>query len=390
MQTWSHYVDLLKQAEALVESAPGPRSAQLRAEVYRQLAMNLAQGYFLYFQATPEHPDWMPFENSVFLAQPNPDAVYYYTSVDGHGTYRIVGERGTAPVAGFATGKVMIGMGDPPGPGFDNYDFDALDLAPDGTFEVIFSETRPAGHEGNWLYLNPAARFILVRQFSCDWGREKDVRLAIERLDTPPLKPPMTAEQIGQNLELLFGGYVERLARLCQGAVRRTAERGFVNAMSLTSFEDLGNGSDWPQAYYESVFEIAEDEALILETELPERRHYWNVQVVDALWNQVEFAYRQSSLNAAQARIDGDGKFRAVLSLHDPGVHNWLDPAGNLYGMLIGRWYRCSAHPLPSLTRIKLSELRRHLPADTPVITPAEREAALRVRRIGAQLRRRW
>ena len=38
----------------------------------------------------------------------------------------------------------------------------------------------------------------------------------------------------------------------------------------------------------------------------------------------------------------------------------------------------------------KLAELHAHLPADTQWVTPEERIAALRKRRIGAQLRRRW
>ncbi len=73
----------------------------VQADLCRQLAMNLSQGYFLYFQSTPEHPDFAPFENSVFMLQPNPDAVYHYAPVSGSGTYRIVGERGSVPVAGF-------------------------------------------------------------------------------------------------------------------------------------------------------------------------------------------------------------------------------------------------------------------------------------------------
>src|ERR1035438_618715 len=123
--------------------------------------------------------------------------------------------------------------------------------------------------------------------------------------------------------------------------------------MGLHSFEDLGNGKDWPQAYFECIYDIAQDEALILETELPEKRHYWNVQVIDGLWNQVELVYRQSSLNGHQAVVDADGRFRAVLSLEDPGVANWLDTGGHTYGLLIGRWYRCSSHPTPTLRKVK-------------------------------------
>jgi hypothetical protein len=152
---WSQYVDLLKAAAELEQLVWDPADEELRSALYQQFAMNLAQGYFLYFQADPRYPDWAPFENSVFLAQPNPDAVYWYSAVEGHGTYRVTGERGTARVLGFATGKHMIGMADPPGPGFNNYDLADLKTEADGRFEVIFSEQRPAGYSGNWLYLHP-------------------------------------------------------------------------------------------------------------------------------------------------------------------------------------------------------------------------------------------
>jgi hypothetical protein len=104
----------------------------------------------------------------------------------------------------------------------------------------------------------------------------------------------------------------------------------------------------------------------------------------------VEIVYRQSSLNGHQARIDADGKFRAVLSHQDPGVYNWLDSGGNLYGMLIGRWYRCSSHPTPTVTKVKLADLCTHLPACVTFTTEEERACMLRERRIGGQLRRKW
>ena len=390
MEQWNRYVDLLKPAGDLIASAWSPDNPGVRADLRKQLAMNLAQGYFLYLQSDPAHPDWAPFENSVFMLQPNPDAVYYYAPVVGDGVYRIIGERGTAPVVGFAPGKAMIGMGMPPGPGYNNYDCDDLHLEPDGGFEVIFSGERPADHSGNWRYLRPEAQFILLRQFSCDWGRERDVRLAIERLDSPPLKPRPSPEEIDRQLQQLFGTYVQCLTQTALGAIDRVRRNGTVNTFALHDFKELGNGGDWPQAYWECIFQIDPDEALILETELPGQRHYWNVQVVDGLWNQVETVYRNSSLNGHQAAIDADGKFRAVLALEDPGVQNWLDPGGHNYGMMIGRWYRCSSQPTPSPKRVKLRDLRAHLPASMPAFGAAQRADQLRRRRIGAQLRRRW
>jgi hypothetical protein len=174
------------------------------------------------------------------------------------------------------------------------------------------------------------------------------------------------------------------------GSIDRMRSKGLVNKMGLHDLSDLGNSGEWPQAYFECIFDLQPGEALILETELPEKRHYWNVQVADGLWNQVELVYRQSSLNGLQAAIDTDGKFRAVLSPEDPGIHNWLDTGGNLFGSLVGRWYRCSSHPTPTVTKVRLKDLEQHLPRSTPRITPDQRASQLRTRRIGAQLRRRW
>lgn len=390
MRSWAEYADLLKPAASLLDKTHAPDSVQLEAKLYQQLAMNLAQGYFLFFQSTPDHPEFSPFENSVFLAQPNPDAVYYYAPVDGAGVYRVIGERGDAPVAGFAIGNRIIGMAAEPGKGLGNYDIDDLHLDGDGRFDVVFSTERPHGHTGNWLPMPPETDFILVRQFSYDWGNERDVRLAIERIDAPPIKPAMSPDEIDRRLARLFGDYAGNLSRIAIAAVQRAHERGYVNRFNLTSFQELGNSRDWPQAYFEAVFDIAEDEALILESELPEQRPYWNVQVVDPLWNQVEYVYRQTSLNGHQASVDSDGKFRAVLAHQDPGIHNWLDTGGNLYGMMIGRWYRCSDHPEPRLAKVKFADIRAHLPAGTPVVTAEARAEALRARRLGAQLRRKW
>ena len=190
---------------------------------------------------------------------------------------------------------------------------------------------------------------------------------------------------IERDLRALMG-FAARLSRrwiLYQNSI---LERGLVNALEMTDF----GGAVPVQWYWQGLYQFAADECLILETELPQKRKYWNVQLNDELFNAVEFVHRQSSLNGHQARVDEDGKFRAVISLEDPGVHNWLDPGGTLQGMLIGRWYDCDTRPVPTLTRVPLRRLWDHLPPDAARISPAERAAALSARRIGAQLRRRW
>ena len=383
---WSDYVDLLKPAEDLIGLTFDPQNEQLRAELYRQFLMNLSLGYFLYFQADSDHPDWAPFLNSVFLLQPNPDDTYLLAPVRGDGVYRVVGNRGTVKLLTFGTGRYMMGMSDAPGENFGYFNADELALGPARELEVVFSSERPAGYEGNWLHLHPDSEFILVRQRAYDWGNEREACLAIERIDSAPIKPRFSTTQIDRQMRALLGGFVQRLSRKWLSYQNMVLERGLVNKLELTS---LG-GSVPAQWYWQGVFQFAADEALILDAELPERHLYWNVQLNDELWNAVEFIYRQSSLNGHQAQVDSDGHFRAVISLEDPGVHNWLDPGGTLQGMLIGRWYEASSAPVPVLRKIPLAELRRHLPENTRFVTAEERAAQLRARRIGGQLRRRW
>jgi hypothetical protein len=165
--------------------------------------------------------------------------------------------------------------------------------------------------------------------------------------------------------------------------------KGIVNRFEVHDYSGF-TGSSWPQVYLEGLYEIAEDEALIIETELPESVRYWSFLVTDDLFATIDWTNRQSSLNGHQARLDADGRFRGVVAAQDPGVPNWLDTGGCLSGAIQGRWNRASSAPHPSLTRVPLSEVRQHLPEDTPVVGPEDRDHALRRRRMGAQMRRKW
>jgi len=100
--SWDELVKLLLPAGKLTELTWYPNDVHVRADLYRQLLMNVALGYFVYFQSDPDHPDWTPFMNSVFLLQPNPDDTYFLAHVRGSGIYRIGGERGSVRLLTYA------------------------------------------------------------------------------------------------------------------------------------------------------------------------------------------------------------------------------------------------------------------------------------------------
>lgn len=382
------YLKPLEQAVNQIADTWRPDAPQYRADVYRQIVMQFSYAYFAFFHADPEHPDWAPLWNPVFTLQPNPDDIYLYCPIDSDRTYRISGDRGTVFMMTFTTQLSLSGMpweNDLTGACYNDIDSGSLEVEPDGGFELLLSKERPAGHTGNWLRIAEGARVLMTRYRSYDWENEIDPRMSIECLDPTGPKKRLTPEQI-----------MERIDHMAWMPARATKmfyamQNGIRDKVGINVFDPvILGGSFTRQVYLPAVYEFAEDEALIVETDLPEQRRYWNFQLNDPYFNAVEYVYRLSSTNGHFAHVASDGRFYGVLSLKDPGVPNWLDTAGYRQGTIYGRWYDCDSHPLPTLKRVKFSEIRDHLPADTPVVRPEQRAEELRQRVRGCQRRRRW
>jgi hypothetical protein len=149
--------------------------------------------------------------------------------------------------------------------------------------------------------------------------------------------------------------------------------------------DQAGRAGQW---YIAGRFDISDDEALVVEL-APGECRYWNIHIGNELAHTLDFYNRVVSTNGFQAVPDDQGVFRIVVSAQDPGVPNWIDTVGHRKGFLWGRMDRANDHE-PKTTKVKLAEVGDLLPADTPKVTPEEREQEIRRRRMGAQLRRRW
>ncbi len=381
------HLGALEEAVAQLGNTWKPDDPAYRADVYRQIMMQLSYGYFAYFHADAEHPDWAPLWNPVYTLQPNPDDIYLYCPISSDHRYLITGNRGTVKMITIGTQAALLGD---PGPGDDpqlysDIDDANLQVGPDGSFEVLLSAEKPEDYSGTWLRIKPGAATLMTRYRSYDWETEVDPVMSIECLDSVKPKQRLSSEDIAQRLELMASmpARAQKLFYAMQNGVKNSVG---VNVFAPVAY----NGGLSRQIYLPAVFEFNQDEALILETELPKERRYWNFQLDDPYFNAIEYVYRLSSTNGHFAKISPDGKFRAVISLADPGVPNWLDPAGFTEGTIYGRWYDCDSHPVPMLKRVKFAELRNHLPSDTPVVTPEARADELRRRVRACQRRRRW
>jgi hypothetical protein len=384
---WKDYMQqLIPAGEAVLKTVPHPDDPQARQETWKALTAGLASAFIAAVYSNADYPEFVSLYNMPFdLMAPEPSYMYTWTPINGAGVYRIRGFRNTAHfvelsfLAGFYANGTDKGT-------LASLDLDSLVLAPDTSFELILSKERPKGYSGNWFELPPAATNILVRSAAYDWVHERDAILSIERLDVPATPPRMTAEETSARLSALpvwvkgaIRGY-ERFTSLEAQKMR--------NKLAVHAYQSMGGLLG--QVYLEGIYDIADDEALILETEVPQSCRYWGFLLTDDQFGTIDWMNRQSSLNGFQAKLDKDGKFRAVISVRDAGVPNWLDTGGYRYGIIQGRWNKCSSAPIPTIRKVKLADLRKYLPSDTPTVTAQTRDANLRERRMGAQFRRRW
>jgi hypothetical protein len=132
--------------------------------------------------------------------------------------------------------------------------------------------------------------------------------------------------------------------------------------------------------YSFGFFELEPDEALLLEAD-PSDARFWDVQLYTMGWFEpFDYANHTTSLNHTQARLSTDGRFRAVVAAHDPGVPNWLDTEGRPEGMITHRWIDARSDPAISARLVAFDDVRSALPADTPTLDADSRRDEIRQR----------
>jgi Protein of unknown function (DUF1214) len=378
-------------SDALIAKWRPDGATEAETQDMNKLALSiLACGYLCRVYTDARRPVFMPLWNYAFnQGGPDPDYVYLTTEINPDGVYRISGYRGTSrfvEITQQAFDMMSPAHMDGGTPLNVTHDLDDLTIDDNGYFSVVLSAERPSDLRGDWWPLNPKASRLLMRKCACDWNREIDASVAIDRIDDGG--EDMPPEEIARRFSDL-NAWIDGMISFDMRLVRYYREHHGINVLlRSTKIDEMGGLPQ--QAYYDGIHEIDDDDALIVETALPQQCRYWQILVADDRFSTVDWVNRQSSLNDAQARIDSDGKFRAVISRRDPGVPNWLDKADFPWGVIQMRFNRATDFPDATVTKVPVADVRAHLPADTPVVTPAERAEQLRLRREGAQLRRIW
>jgi hypothetical protein len=97
----------------------------------------------------------------------------------------------------------------------------------------------------------------------------------------------------------------------------------------------------------------------------------------------LDYINHQTSLTAAQSKVDPDGMIRYVVSERDPGVRNWLECLGHRRGYLQLRWQRLSRTLAesdgPAVELMPVDEIPQRLPHYEPATDYQARIAARQI-----------
>jgi hypothetical protein len=247
-----------------------------------------------------------------------------------------------------------------------------------GRYDVVLSPERPVGYTGEWRQISPTTNRLDLRLVGSDWAKEREPTLSIERLDLPPQRPRPPAATLEARLRALPQA-IDFIATLFVNHVDALRREGFVNRLKV--YDISQGGGLQGQFYYEGVYDLADDEALIVSAKAPSQCQYRSLILTNELYETTDWYNNHSSLNGSQAPLDKDGVLRIVVSAKDPGVPNWLDTAGYPTGIVQGRWTNCNEHPVPEVEKVKVADVRKHLPPETGTVTPQQREEIIRERR---------
>ena len=385
------------------------RFPQTRARAYHTAMEMLAMAYNFAIAPRRLHP--RIFVNTVWqtdmytLGQNGPDFYYGVCFLDGTQEYRLSGNFNDSVLI---LGQVIANLsGHPQSDVVGNYDFADFDIAADGSFEVIISATK---RPGNWMKLAPDSgyNFVLFRRATGDWN-QTSASLKIERTSPLPdshydddeFDEATMAERIDRAtafMKYCIRDFAINLYEWYRGNAAADEEGGETRTRVTVTDDNRNSGFNRlaflpgtitstvgsPSSNYAmAIYNLAEDEALIVELDEVPDGVYWSYQLGDVWSRSLNYMYHNSSISMHHAAIDPDGALRVVIAHRDPGVQNWLDTTGRLQGSLVFRNYRASHAPVPRTRVVKFDKIADALPVDTRRIDAAERTRQLRARHEG-------
>ena len=349
-RAWDEFCDRLREAghKALAAAPDDPFD---RAEGLRYVS-RIARS-FLRNATETSQPDRVQLGHteSPKIGLDNPDYVYAGASLDPEATYELTGEMADAHMIGFGT--FSGGLGTPGGLQRDGYlESQSLTLDAEGRFTITLSQQE---QPGDWLPMGPRTNSLNARQTLLRRAEQRQAPLELRRIGSsappPPLDPARFSAALDRAGQVLVGTVSQFLAWTASFQEHRHEIRP-IDPKFLAVAQGDPNTS-----YNYSYWELAEDEAFVIEFE-PPACEYWNLQIGNHWLESFDFMHYHTHVNHETAVADDAGQVRIVVAGRDPGVPNWLDTAGHARGGLALRWVGADQIPEPSTRVVPVDSLR--------------------------------
>lgn len=382
-ESFQEFASAIDQAGSFVQQHQWYGSPIEQAEAYRHILRGLIAAIELQAMSDPDFPYFHEVDPFSKSGMDNSDQRYLITLLNGEASYRVWGNRGTSRRLDFTLYEGSLPMA----PSFATITTEQLVTDADGNFELHIGGSPRAN---NWLPGHAGEMRLLVRQIHSNWSAEVPGQMHIDRIDADrPLYPVLTTEKMADRLRAATNTFAADLRRWPELSRTRFSMLMPTNRLMppLDTGKEGGLAGRWMVGGH---FDLKEDEALIISAR-PTDARYQGIQLGNHWWASLDYANRQTSVTADQAKVSSDGAIYFVISQADPGVSNWLDTEGFARGVILMRYDGMSA-PLsdeqtPVAELVKLADLREHLPADEPEISADERALGISERRRHVQLR---
>ena len=352
-RSWADFCDRLKAAGSIVLEADAPATQIDRAEGWRYLSRLTRIGLEMMLEhADPDFPVFYSASHATAkIGADNPDNLYLNATIAGDREYRLYGTRGTVASLTFGTKANRYAIDGTMASTGELHAAD-LDLDADGSFEIHVSRERCAG---NWLPLAADSSMLIVRQTFLDRLREIPARVSVDRLNGPARPASLSAAALDQGL-MSAAAFVSGTARtFVEWAQRFRSNPNQLATVDQAPFRRAGG--DPAIFYLHGYWRIAEDEALVIDTPVPDCQ-LWNFQLDNFWMESLDYRYLPICINQHTARYNGDGTVTIVVAASDPGAANFIDTAGHSEGTMLLRWVNAREHPVPRCRVVKLASLK--------------------------------
>lgn len=355
-KNWHEFCDRLKATGDLINHPSAPQDLLTQAEGYRYLSRLLRAGLESSVEGSdPRFPVFYSLSHdTIKIGNDNPDNYYLNCCVSGKLEYLIEGDFGEVDYFSVATkfgSYATTGDMQPTG----EITSDELSKDESGRFKIIVSAKKPTEQSITWLPMTPDSDNLIVRQY-CNARKERPAQFTIRCLNAGDA-PMMNTDEFSEKL-MRAVSFVEGTSGLFSSWINQF--KAHTNSLPANDQDMcLRVGGNAKIHYHNSHWQLADDEALIVQPERIPECESWNFQVSNYWMESLDYRYYPITYNNNSAKVDDHGNLRIVVAHQRPDekYQNWISTAGHNEGGMLFRWIDAKEFPPIKTQVVKFSDL---------------------------------